>query len=683
MATTSNKSKYSTYAGLDPTAPVNWGNIANTISQQIGIFKKERQANQQKVEDETQSTIEKLNELPEIKTGTLGKRLLESAEAQTKMIQMNMGLVRKGVYTISDYKIRLNQMKNDMTNMKNITKVYDPWFQEKKKKIDAGLASEAEMAFAKRIESFGNLDNKKFITNPANAQLQVVTMLEDKDPDSETFGQFVIMPDPKENPDNFQAPGTILNLMTYDAGPPADLDADADLIVDSLGKIIESYVLPSGETVTIENFRRMFDDPSKIKDLGLGSNITTFDDWLNSQSAKLTSTDEKMVQILVKHGGYQFDDPSADNYIKMRGTGNKVVFGKDGKGLDDDDIKAAQAIVKEKIGSRIDAIEKRERGFDDSNLKYKKDQDTETKSSVVQLYNNIMTDPSNNLQKLNEDDKFKDVESLVMEDKDGKVTENKDDAVRMRFVKLEDGEQKTTYVELREEIDGSRIDTRKTIKKTDGTIIPNPNLGKPNKQVSNEKILEGYLGNLGIPDEEISEYMKAYKKSGGKIDKFTPKNYNRESDKLVNTSAQEIKRKNGKTGSAGLVVTEVLENKAEADSPFKALETAANAADAPDRAKEEFKEYKVNMISSYVEDALGTKLRGKPFTLRLNSDDSITLKFNNVDYKLPQTLSGYNTKGQLMVNNIEQLINLDRLPLGTCVDGKLKMQGGVITNCTE
>ena len=59
------------------------------------------------------------------------------------------------------------------------------------------------------------------------------------------------------------------------------------------------------------------------------------------------------------------------------------------------------------------------------------------------------------------------------------------------------------------------------------------------------------------------------------------------------------------------------------------------------------------------------------------------MKFNNVDYKLPQTLSGYNTKGQLMVNNIEQLINLDRLPLGTCVDGKLKMQGGVITNCTE
>ena len=38
MATTSNRSKYSTYAGLNPEAPVNWGNVANTISKQINLF---------------------------------------------------------------------------------------------------------------------------------------------------------------------------------------------------------------------------------------------------------------------------------------------------------------------------------------------------------------------------------------------------------------------------------------------------------------------------------------------------------------------------------------------------------------------------------------------------------------------------------------------------------------------
>ena len=60
---TSNKSKYSTYAGLDPAAPVNWGSVANTISRQIGLFNEKRKADQQAVEDATQSAIEKLNEL--------------------------------------------------------------------------------------------------------------------------------------------------------------------------------------------------------------------------------------------------------------------------------------------------------------------------------------------------------------------------------------------------------------------------------------------------------------------------------------------------------------------------------------------------------------------------------------------------------------------------------------------
>ena len=60
---TSNRSKYSTYAGLDTEAPVNWGSVANTISKQVNLFNAKRKADQQAVEDATQSAIEKLNEL--------------------------------------------------------------------------------------------------------------------------------------------------------------------------------------------------------------------------------------------------------------------------------------------------------------------------------------------------------------------------------------------------------------------------------------------------------------------------------------------------------------------------------------------------------------------------------------------------------------------------------------------
>ena len=170
------------------------------------------------------------------------------------------------------------------------------------------------------------------------------------------------------------------------------------------------------------------------------------------------------------------------------------------------------------------------------------------------------------------------------------------------------------------------------------------------------------------------------KKQGGKINDFLPKNYKRESVRIVDTSTQPIDRKNGKEGTTGLIITEVLENK-EDESPFQALFIAANVKDAPDKAKKDFNRYKVNMISSYINDAFGISLRGKPFNLRLNDNGTITVRFNNSDITLPKTLSGYNTSGQEMISDIENILNLDRLPLGTCVNGRKKLAGGVFDPC--
>ena len=356
---TSNRSKYSVYAGLDNDPPVNWGSIANTISKQIGVFQAERKANQQAVEDATQKQIEDLNELPDVNTESLGKHLLDMSREQQGQLMMNMKLVRKGVFKMHDYKIRMNEMKNDMSNLHNITKTYDKWYQNKQEKIDAGTASEADMAFMKRIESFGNLNNKKFMINPANGQMQVVTMGY-----NEETKKYDVMPDPKKNPDHFQNPGVILDLMKYDGGVAADLDADTNAIVDSLGEMVTAYVTPDGKSYSLKDFRQMFKNPKNLEKLGLPEGVTTFDQWLDSEADALVATDEKMVQILAKHGGYQFDDPTKPKYIEMRGTGNSVVFGKDGKGLSEADRKKAREIVKNKIGNKIDSVQKAQRGFD-------------------------------------------------------------------------------------------------------------------------------------------------------------------------------------------------------------------------------------------------------------------------------------------------------------------------------
>jgi len=173
---TLSKSKYSTYAGLDTAPPVNWGSVANTISKQIGAFTEKRKLDQQAVEDATQSAIEKLNELPDVNSQDLDTALLDSAKSQQEQLMMNMSLVRKGVIKMHDYKMRMNSMKNGYTNFKNITKVYDGWYTAAKDRVKNKTATEADIAFMERIESFGNLQNKKFMTNPANGQLQVVTM---------------------------------------------------------------------------------------------------------------------------------------------------------------------------------------------------------------------------------------------------------------------------------------------------------------------------------------------------------------------------------------------------------------------------------------------------------------------------------------------------------------------------
>ena len=108
----------------------------------------------------------------------------------------------------------------------------------------------------------------------------------------------------------------------------------------------------------------MFKDPKNLEKLGLPDGVTTFDQWLDSEADALVATDAKMVQILAKHGGYQFDDPTKPKYIEMIGTGNSVVFGENGKGLSEADRKKARQIVKNKIGNKIDSVQTAQRGFD-------------------------------------------------------------------------------------------------------------------------------------------------------------------------------------------------------------------------------------------------------------------------------------------------------------------------------
>jgi hypothetical protein len=200
--------------------------------------------------------------------------------------------------------------------------------------------------------------------------------------------------------------------------------------------------------------------------------------------------------------------------------------------------------------------------------------------------------------------------------------------------------------------------------------------------VSDDEILRGYLGNMEVKESEIDEYMKAFKGAGNTVGKFISKNYNRKGVEIIDTGSTTVKRKNNKEGTVSLIVTEVLENKEE-DSPFKAFEAAANAKGAPDKAKKDFKQYKVNMISAYINKAFSKNksLRGKPFNLVLENDGSLTVVYNNQSISLGKTLENYGTSGSVLVQEIQDEINLRNVPQGTCINGRKIIKYGVTEKC--
>ena len=100
-----------------------------------------------------------------------------------------------------------------MTGFKGMSdsfKNFDGYYTDMMQKIKNGEVSDLTENAAESIESFASLKNKKIYTNPLTGQIQVVSMLPDKD------GNFTIMPDPKKNPERFQNPMSVNSIMRFE-----------------------------------------------------------------------------------------------------------------------------------------------------------------------------------------------------------------------------------------------------------------------------------------------------------------------------------------------------------------------------------------------------------------------------------------------------------------------------------
>ena len=347
MAEKSKGNEYSVYAGIDDSPPVNWGTIAGTISDQLLAVKKDREAQKAAIEQQTVDQMAELNKLPDVNDRSLSKILIEGSDRSKQELQMRMKLVKSGAIKPKDYTLFMNEQKNGYSEFSNVIKNWDKWNEKKMESIKNGTASAFDQANALSIESFGNLQNKTIMTNPANGQLQVVTMLKGKD------GKYTKMPNAKTNPENFAAPGTLNSRMAFDE----EKKVTSELVnkeVAFIGEEIKARSLGNGVVETVEDFTQS----------------AAYPDWKKASIAKLTSNDYDIVQILAEDSRYSIASSEAEFKEKNPGVDLKFFIEMDQSGnkpvpkLSEGQKKAAKGMVDTLIESQLGRKEDLTREYD-------------------------------------------------------------------------------------------------------------------------------------------------------------------------------------------------------------------------------------------------------------------------------------------------------------------------------
>ena len=636
--------RFSVYAGLGDSPEISWSTVASTLSEDLTSMRETKMKERAAIEKATNEQMEALNKLQDVNSRSLGRVVLEGSSQSKEELRLRMDLVRKGLLKPADYKLFMQEQKSGYSNFSNIVKTYDQWHTKAMEKINAGTATDAEIFVLKQIESFGNLNNKKIYTNPANGQIQVVTMEEDED------GKFTKMPSAKDSPNSFNNPGSMLDLMSYDGGVKKELRDEAKKITDSLATIITSSVR-NGSVTKVSDFRQIFDDPASLKDFGItDEDITTFDQWLDSQVNTLTATDADMAQILSQRG-YQYDDKDAPNYIELYIKGGQVVY----KLTDEQKAKARQ-IAKNEINLQIDSEITKTAGFKPDSNDVRESNIRKEKLKGVDFANRLISsnfDDAKTAQNMLESDPlYKDVEKIVMKDINGNTVEKTSNDFDVN---------KVDVIEFTMQVDGKmtplNVETKK--KKPDGTLMRDKNNNPINK--SGEEIVRDILTKLKVPAAQVQSYIEEHKKSGKSFNNFNGiPTFNRTLGELNNVSG--IKVNLGKSSfPVGQGVTEVLRNEFDEDDKLtKLIEnyTTANPDETADK-KAELKSYKWGLISNMVDNAFNSKgaLAGRrSFKIQRLDDGNIKVNYNNKTLDIGITYEQIANNGQLLIEKIQEAI---------------------------
>jgi len=308
--------KYSIYATRDAEkSNLNWGKVASDVSTTLSVIQADRQARKDKLDEATNTAIEHLSQVSDVKNSTASALLINGSDMSKKNLMIQTDMLKRGLITPKDYMLFLQEQKSGYTNLSTAVQNWDKWYQDAEKDLELDkngniIASEGQIYGNETLAAFGNLNNKQLWTNPNNGQLQLVEMGKDQ------FGNYTVMPDPDKNPEKFLNPNSMNVRMTFKEKRKV-LNLEAEKQVSQIASFIESGVY-DGIITNTTSFRDAFDDLEMGKDEA-GDRLT-YDKWLDMQVESLTATPNDIMQILMEYKrGYhiaQTEEEFKEKYCK-------------------------------------------------------------------------------------------------------------------------------------------------------------------------------------------------------------------------------------------------------------------------------------------------------------------------------------------------------------------------------
>lgn len=361
--------QYSVYVNRDTQATqVNWGDIAKKLTSGANAIRDGREAKKQAITDATNKALNDLSQIADVDNQSLGKLLINGSDFSKKTLMANMELLRNGGLDPKDYQLIMQSQLDGYKNLSLYAEGADAKYQEAMKRLELGedgqsIASDMEMTWNEGTFGFGNLRNKRLITNPRNGELVLVTMQEDENGD-------LVVPDPDKNPEFFQNTAYI-NVATDFQLDRRNTNTLADAVTENLADVISSSaadysVLSGGGQITsISDFRQLFDfedpDGKSYMDLRNADNSKmTYKQFMSDQVDTITGDASDLSSMnaaqVLTGAGYKM--VQSEDEAKRKGISKYVIYknvnGRPEVELTENQMKEARNIAQRAIESRID-----------------------------------------------------------------------------------------------------------------------------------------------------------------------------------------------------------------------------------------------------------------------------------------------------------------------------------------